>query len=252
MPGRPTDREEAKKWLIGVTAVIIQYITLVMQLYLSPLYWKQDYHTSKLSGNAWTQELIYGHPDRIYTELGMRLHVFLVLLAELRLNGLEDTKYITLEESLAIFLYMCVTGLSFDHVAERFQHSKSTISEYISFALLPAFFSYINIRHFHRILDALSAPEFYDKYVQLPTADDPVPPEILSNKKWYPFFEDVLGALDGTHINCCLSAADRQAARDRKGGVTQNCLAVVSMSMQFLYFVGGWEGCAADATMYTQ
>ncbi|THU82989.1 hypothetical protein K435DRAFT_616682, partial [Dendrothele bispora CBS 962.96] len=74
-------------------------------LYLSPLYWKQDYHTSALSGHAWTLELIHGHPDRIYTELGMRLHVYLTLLSELRLMGLQDTKYITLEESLAIFLY---------------------------------------------------------------------------------------------------------------------------------------------------
>ncbi|THU90176.1 hypothetical protein K435DRAFT_572402, partial [Dendrothele bispora CBS 962.96] len=76
-----------------------------MQLYLSPMYWKQDYHTLALSGHAWTQELIHGHPDRIYTELGMRLHVYFALLMELRMMGYEDSRYITLEESLAIFLY---------------------------------------------------------------------------------------------------------------------------------------------------
>ncbi|THU90175.1 hypothetical protein K435DRAFT_602516, partial [Dendrothele bispora CBS 962.96] len=93
----------------------------------------------------------------------------------------------------------CVTGLAFDHVAERFQHSKSTISE-----------------HFRNILDALSSPGFYNKHVCLPTVDAPVPIEISANRKWFPFFKDVLGAIDGTHINCCPSAAERQAARDRK------------------------------------
>lgn len=57
--------------------------------------------------------------------------------------------------------------------------------------------------------------------------------------------------MDGSHINCCPSAADRQAARNRKGGVSQNCLACVSFGMRFLYILSGWEGSVADATMYT-
>jgi hypothetical protein len=59
-----------------------------------------------------------------------------------------------------------------------------------------------------------------------------------------------IGAMDGTHINCCPTAEDRHAARNRKGGVSQNCLACVSFAMKFVYFISGWEGSAADATMY--
>ncbi|KAJ7849015.1 hypothetical protein B0H13DRAFT_1645300 [Mycena leptocephala] len=44
-------------------------IHLVVGLYASPLYWKQDYHTSALSGQAWVDELIVGHPNRIKCEL---------------------------------------------------------------------------------------------------------------------------------------------------------------------------------------
>ncbi|KAJ7735745.1 hypothetical protein B0H16DRAFT_1326991 [Mycena metata] len=55
-------------------------IHLAVMLYASPLYWKQKYHTSALSGQAWVDELILGHPDRIHCELGMRLHVFIALL----------------------------------------------------------------------------------------------------------------------------------------------------------------------------
>jgi hypothetical protein len=103
---------------------------MAVLLYSSPLYWKQDYHTSALSGRAWVQELIIGHPDRIKSELGMRVHVYLALVAQLRvLCGLNDSKHITLEEQVAILLYTCVTGLSIRHVGERFQHSNETISK---------------------------------------------------------------------------------------------------------------------------
>ncbi|KAJ7658226.1 hypothetical protein DFH06DRAFT_908114, partial [Mycena polygramma] len=84
-------------------------------------------------------------------------------------------------ESLAIFLYTCVTGLAIDHVAERFQHSHTTISH-----------------HFRKILDIFSSPEFYTRYVRLPAAGDLPPEEIRQNPKWWPHFRNVLGAIDGT------------------------------------------------------
>ena len=59
------------------------------------------------------------------------------------------------------------------------------------------------------------------------------------NTKFFPFFQNALGALDGTHINCSATATDWHASDDCKGGLTQNCLAVC-----------GFEGSAADATMY--
>ncbi|KIJ09149.1 hypothetical protein PAXINDRAFT_33619, partial [Paxillus involutus ATCC 200175] len=43
------------------------------------------------------------------------------------------------EEQLAIFLYMCVTGLSSHHVAERFQCSPDTVMKYFKAMLF--FFS---------------------------------------------------------------------------------------------------------------
>jgi hypothetical protein len=42
----------------------------------------------------------------------------------------------------------------------------------------------------------------------------------------------------------------RQAARDRKGGVTQNCLAICGFNMIFFYIFSGWDGSAADSTMF--
>jgi len=86
--------------------------------------------------------------------------------------------------------------------------------------------------------------------VQLPKADSPTPPEIRKSDKLYPFFDGALGAIDGTHIRCTSSAVDRDMTRNRKGILTQNCLAVCSFDMRFLYFLSGWEGSTHDSTLY--
>ncbi|TFK22184.1 hypothetical protein FA15DRAFT_556361, partial [Coprinopsis marcescibilis] len=54
---------------------------------------------------------------------------------------------VTLNEQAAIFLYMCRTGLSVQHVGERFQRSNETITIY-----------------FCKILHAISLGPFYNKY----------------------------------------------------------------------------------------
>jgi hypothetical protein len=114
-----------------LTAAVVQYIILGVVLYMAPHIYKTPMHTSNLSGRAWLNELLWGHPNRIYIALGMRRHVFLALVCRIRLMGYMEAHnaQIELDESLAIFLYTCVTGLAIDHVAERFQHSHSTISE---------------------------------------------------------------------------------------------------------------------------
>ncbi|KAI0643055.1 hypothetical protein C8Q79DRAFT_869982, partial [Trametes meyenii] len=66
----------------------------------------QLYHTSRLSGHAWVQELIHGHPKHIQNKLGMRLHVFVVFIDELQACGLKNSRNMMVEEQAAIFLYM--------------------------------------------------------------------------------------------------------------------------------------------------
>jgi hypothetical protein len=91
-------------------------------------------------------------------------------------------------------------------------------------------------RYFRKILDAISTGPFYRKFVHLPKASDPVDPFIRNQPKFYPYFRDAIGAMDGTHITCCPSAAERQAARNRKGSTSQNCLACVSVASERLVF----------------
>lgn len=63
-------------------------------------------HTSHLSGEEWVQELLQGHENRIYNELGMNKTVFLNLLKVLRIDaGVCGLRYVTAEEQLATFFY---------------------------------------------------------------------------------------------------------------------------------------------------
>lgn len=108
---------------------IANIVTTAAIIYADPLYNKIPYHTSALSGADWVRELLNGHPERIRNELGVHKDVFWALIEELQLAGYTSSRDVYLEEQLAIFLYTCVTGLSFRHVCERFQHSSNTISK---------------------------------------------------------------------------------------------------------------------------
>ncbi len=118
------------------------------------------------------------------------------------------------------------------------------------------------------MLTIFSSPPFYTRYVRLPMAQDPTPPEIRNNPKFWPFLKDVLGAInrsqilaiskrpltlgaiDGSHIHSAHPANERSFHRNRKGFCSQNCLFACSFSLQFVYTLTGWEGSATDARVF--
>lgn len=104
--------------------------------------------------------------------------------------------------------------------------------------------------YFRKLLSIFSSGPFYNSFVRLPTAHDPVPPQIRNNPKFWPFFKNCLSALDGTHIRCSPPAHERSAYRNRKGFVSQNCLLACSFDLTFVYSLTGWEGSATDARIY--
>ena len=91
--------------------------------------------TSMLTGRLWLNELLEGHPTRFQEQMGMVHHVFHQLSNELQMHcGLSDTKYVTADEQLAIYLHLAQTGLSSRMLQERFQRSGDTISKYVSYS----------------------------------------------------------------------------------------------------------------------
>jgi hypothetical protein len=99
--------------------------------YSDSFYTKQPYHTCPFSGIDWVHNLMEGNPRRFRNVLGVNLDVFKKLLHALRKIGYSDSKYVQLEEQLAIFLWGCVSGVSTEQLGERFQRSKDTISKYV-------------------------------------------------------------------------------------------------------------------------
>jgi len=99
------------------------------------------------------------------------------------------------------------------------------------------------------MLFIFSSPPFYSKYVHLPDGLA-VPPKIQQNPKFWPFFKDTIGALDGSHLHATPPAHKRAAYRDRKGLLSQNCLFACDFDMNFTYVLTGWAGSVTDARIY--
>ena len=100
------------------------------------------------------------------------------------------------------------------------------------------------------MLDAFSLTTIYTKYVKLPCSDNPVPARICDNPTVYPYFKDAVGAINGMHIACTPSVAEQDTTHNQKGFHSQNCLVRCNFSLEFVYVLSGWEGSAADASMY--
>ena len=94
----------------------------------------------------------------------------------------------------------------------------------------------------------VTSHDFFTKYVRLPPSQTPY--GISSNPKWYPYFEDCLGAIDGTHIAAFVPEDAQARYRDRKGQISQNVLAACTFDLCFCYVLSGWEGSAAVSRIF--
>ncbi|TFK86403.1 hypothetical protein K466DRAFT_461471, partial [Polyporus arcularius HHB13444] len=77
----------------------------IVTTYMSPHIIKSPMYNSIQTGEAYIQELLHGHPDRIRDTLGVHKHIFHALIHELQVYaGFTPTKHLSQEEQLAIFL----------------------------------------------------------------------------------------------------------------------------------------------------
>jgi hypothetical protein len=154
---------------------------------------------------------------------------------------------ITTKEQVAMFLWTINYSASNRVVQERFQHSGETVSRYVLYYYIRLIISTNIIRYFHRILVIIL--RLHQEIVTLPTINTPLSTAISNDPKRAQYFSDCLGALDGTHIDVHLPIAEQGRYRNRKGGLSQNVLAVCNFEMEFVYVLSGWEGSAHDGTV---
>jgi hypothetical protein len=188
-----------------------------------------------MNGATYIEELLSaGHDDRIQEVLRMQLKPFKVLCAMMRKNGLLfDSRHISVEEALAMFLHIVGRGTCFRDVEERYQHSGATV-----------------YRYFRAVVGALLA--LVPTYIKLPSSVQ-IPTAITSSTKNYPFFQDCIGAVDGTHIAAKVFQEETAAFRNRKGFLSQNVMACCDLdNLVFTYVLSGWEGAAHDGHVFNE
>ena len=222
-----------------VVAIAAQSFTVISLLHNQLLHSSipsagQPKHISALSGEAYTQEILScGHEERIFECFHMSLQTFKLLCQKLRYGFyLKDTRYTSVEQQVHIFLFITTTASSNRTTQERFQHSSETISCI-----------------FRKVLTAINA--ISSQYIRHASAGNTdlsiIPPEIQGNPKLTPFFNNCLGAIDGSLIPIKVSSSQAAVNRTRKGFTAQNVLVVCSFDSTINYVLAGWEGSAHDS-----
>lgn len=185
---------------------------------------------NKIFGGGRVQKILkQDHEGRVHNNFRMLKPTFLKLRDFLlEHTTLRGSRGVGIEEKLGIFLYMVSRGASQRDAAENFERSKSTIAAC-----------------FDQVLKAMVILHAHE--VQLPDPDNPAGfQRIQESKKFFPFFKDCLGAIDGTHIYSYQGVEKAIPFRNRKGEKTQNVLAACTFDLQFSCVFPGWEGSAHD------
>ena len=193
---------------------------------------KQPCRTSELTGHKWVQEILHGNDRRCYEMFRMDKHVFSLLCTALVECGLKSTNRMGVEEMVAMFLHVLGHGVGNRIIQERFQHSGETVS-----------------RQFHRVLRSCLKLSF-DLIRPQDYRFEHVHEKIQHDNRYWPYFKDCIGAIDGTHVPCVVSSKESVKYIGRKGYTSQNVMAVCDWDMCFIFALPGWEGSAHDARVF--
>ncbi|XP_065620330.1 uncharacterized protein LOC112003400 isoform X2 [Quercus suber] len=204
-----------------------------MFAYMQRHYDKQPMRDSILTGQGYMDELD-SNPNKCFEMFRMTRPYLLHLVDELIGHGYlkEGQGDVDATQAVAMLLYILGHNTRMRCVADRFQHSTETVS-----------------RHFRRVLRALHS---YARHLIKPDPDVVCLPEHLRVNKYCPWFENCVGAMDGTHVSVRPPKHVTQAYRSRKATVTTNVLCVCNMDMQFIYVHAGWEGSANDSRVFDE
>ena len=142
--------------------------------------------------------------------------------------GLSSSNNVSSIESLAMFLWIVGGPQSFSQVESRFTRSLWTVHT-----------------KFHEVLKCLRK-----------LAKDNITPrdpnfsmehERLREDRFWPYFKDAIGAIDGSHIPVVVPVDETISHTCRHGYTSQNVLAICVFDMRFTFAVAGWPGFAHDS-----
>ncbi|PLW26558.1 hypothetical protein PCANC_27116 [Puccinia coronata f. sp. avenae] len=137
-------------------------------------------------GAIWMDELIQNpNPASFYKKMGMTVPTFMKLQALLEEHSfLYNSQHVSSTKKLGTLLYMLITGMSNCKLQQQFQQSASTILGIIN----------------QLVKDIASHKKLIQTFIHLPDENTKTPEEIKENPKFSPYFDDCIGAVDGSHI----------------------------------------------------
>ncbi|XP_072147914.1 uncharacterized protein [Setaria viridis] len=188
---------------------------------------KKKRHISKEIGEVKVCRLLEGHIKNCQVTFRMEPHIFKELATYLRRKRLIVDTRITVEEKLGFFLYMLSRNASYEDLAVTFGHSNDTF--------------HYHINHFFKKV----IPIFSHCFLQSPDPNQ-VYPKIQDNPRFYPFFKNCLGAIDGTHILVSTFLEKHSPFRNRTGTLSINVMVAcdfdLNITLSLLLNVVGQRG----------
>ncbi|XP_062218658.1 protein ALP1-like [Phragmites australis] len=186
-------------------------------------------HTSKFSVAERICKVLEDDRGQGYDKLRVEPHILQEFSSYLRSkNLLRNTRGFSVEEQIGMFIYMLSQNASFQKLSNRFEHSTETIH-----------------RHIKACFDAVTS--LTDEFVKPPSTE--VHWKISSDPHHGPYFENCIGAIDGTHIPVRLSDSESAPYRNKEESLSQNMMLACDFDLNFVYVCCGREGSASDAAV---
>ena len=217
-----------------------QKLLLVILMYFYIRYfWKRGVkrvrdNDSEMTGHQYTLELLERSPLQCVEILRMSRESFVRLCCHFRVYySLKDSKHVSVEEKMAMFLMMISHNQRYVIIKRRFQHSKQTIHKF-----------------FYEVLEKMM---LFAKEMIVPTTFNPNPNFPGHSRRLRRVFKGAVVALDDTLIHAIVPNKKQPLYRGRgKGDCFQNVLAICDFNMMFTFVVAGWEGVAHDSRILSE
>ncbi|KAH1122362.1 hypothetical protein J1N35_005522 [Gossypium stocksii] len=222
------DRSQDQNAIVGVLASVLAFGAL----WIKKLKTRKEITSYPRVNRDYEREnyinsILYSGDQHCIDVIRMRPIAFFNLCDILsRNNLLQSTKSVNIREQVVIFLHIIGHNVRFRVIGSRYYRSTETVH-----------------RYFRVVLRAIL--KLYKLVIKLP--DESTPSEIRNNPRFYPYFKDCIGALDGTHVRASVPLSIQGRFRSHKGGTTQNVLVAITFDLKFSYVLTGWEGSAHDS-----
>ncbi|XP_040954424.1 uncharacterized protein [Gossypium hirsutum] len=222
------DRNQDQNAIVGVMTSVFAFGALwIKKLKTSKEIASHPHVNRDYERENYINSILYSGDQHCIDVIRMRLIAFFNLCDILsRNNLLQSTKSVNIREQVVIFLHIIGHNVRFRVIGSRYYRSTETVH-----------------RYFRIVLRAIL--KLYKLVIRLP--DESTPSEIRNNPRFYLYFKDCIRALDGTHIRASVPFSIQGRFYSRKGGTTQNVLAVITFDLKFSHVLAGWEGSAHDS-----